>query len=199
MPTGVHLLNARGLLFDAAERVLWREGVSGLTSRAVTTEAGVAKGVVHRHFADFDAFLAELVLDRVALLDGPMTALRQAAGTGIVAGNLVDALSALFSPLAVAVPALVNTRDGLRARLRGAGAARFPMIAEGSVTITAYLAAEQALGRIAETADVPTLSHTLIGATHLLFTDRESGPPGAEALHKVVVGVLQGWQLLHEQ
>ena len=37
------------------------------------------------------------------------------------------------------------------------------MIAEGSVTITAYLAAEQALGRIAETADVPTLSHTLIG------------------------------------
>jgi hypothetical protein len=73
------------------------------------------------------------------------------------------------------------------------------MIAEGSVTITAYLAAEQALGRIAETADVPTLSHTLIGATHLLFTDRESGPPGAEALHKVVVGVLQGWQLLHEQ
>jgi len=173
--------------------------VSGLTSRAVTTEAGVAKGVVHRHFADFDAFLAELVLDRVALLDGPMTALRQAAGTGIVAGNLVDALSALFSPLAVAVPALVITRDGLRARLRGAGAARFPMIAEGSVTITAYLAAEQALGRIAETADVPTLSHTLIGATHLLFTDRESGPPGAEALHKVVVGVLQGWQLLHEQ
>jgi len=43
--------------------------------------------VVHRHFADFDAFLAELVLDRVALLDGPMTALRQAAGTGIVAGT----------------------------------------------------------------------------------------------------------------
>jgi AcrR family transcriptional regulator len=166
--------------------------VSGLTSRAVTTEAGVAKGVMHRHFVDFDAFLAELVLDRAAQLDGPMIALRQAAGAGVIADNLVNALTAVFSPLAVTVPALVITRDGLRARLRGAGAARFPLITEGSVTITAYLAAEQALGRIAENVDVSTLSHTLIGATHLLFTDRENGSPAAEALHKVVVGVLQG-------
>jgi len=192
VPTGVHLPNARELLFDAAEQVLLRDGVSGLTSRAVTAEAGVAKGVVHRHFVDFDAFLTELVLDRVAKLDGPMTVLCAAAGAGTVADNLVNALTAVFSPLAVAVPTLVITRDGLRARLREAGAARFPLISEASATITAYLAAEQALGRIAETADVPTLSHALIGATHLLFTDRESGPPGAEALHKVVIGVLQG-------
>jgi AcrR family transcriptional regulator len=192
VPTGVHLLNARELLFDAAERVLRRDGVSGLTSRAVTAEAAVAKGVMHRHFADFDAFLAELVLDRVARLAGPMTALREAAGAGMVANNLVKALTALFSPLAVAVPALVITRDGLRTRLRDAGTARFPLIAEGFVTITAYLTAEQALGRVAGSADIPILSYTLIGAIHLLFTDRESGPPDAEALQRIVVGALQG-------
>ena len=192
MPTGVHLKNARELLFNAADRVLRRDGVSGLTSRAVTTEAGVAKGVMHRHFVDFDSFLAELVLDRVAQLDGPMAAIREAAGTGTVADNLVDALTAVFSPLAVAIVALVVTREGLRARLREAGAARFPLIAEGSAAITAYLAAEQALGRVADSADIATLSPTLIGATHLLFTDREGGPPGAEALHKLVIGVLHG-------
>jgi AcrR family transcriptional regulator len=192
VPTGVHLPNGRELLFDAAERVLRQEGVSGLTSRAVTTEAGVAKGLMHRYFVDFDAFVAELVLDRVAQLDGPMTALREAAGSGLVADNLVNVLTAVFSPLAVAIVALVVTRDGLRARLRDAGAARFPLIAEGSVAITAYLFAEQALGRITDNADVPTLAHTLIGATHLLFTDREIGPPDAEALHKLVVGVLHG-------
>jgi hypothetical protein len=148
--------------------------------------------IATRHFVDFDAFVAELVLDRVAQLGGPMTALREAAGAGMVADNLVNALTAVFSPLAVAVPALVITRDGLRTRLREAGAARFPLIAEGSTAITAYLAAEQALGRLAGLADIPTLSYTLIGATHLLFTDRESGPPDAEALRKVVVGVLQG-------
>jgi AcrR family transcriptional regulator len=192
VPTGVHLPNAREMLFDAAERVLLRDGVSGLTSRAVTTEAGVAKGVVHRHFVDFDAFLAELLQDRVARLGGPLTELGRAAGGGVVADNLVKALTAVFSPLAVAVPALVITRDGLRARLREAGAARFPLIAEGSAAITGYLAAEQARGRVGGSGDTPTLAYTLIGATHLLFTDRESGPPDAEALHKLVAGIVPG-------
>lgn len=192
MPTGVHLSNARQLLFDAAERVLLRDGVSGLTSRAVTAEAGVAKGVMHHHFVDFDTFLSELVLDRQAKLDSAMTALRDVAGTGVVVDNLVDALTTVFSPLAVAVPALVITRDGLRARLREAGAARFPLIAEGSAAITAYLTAEQALGRISGSAETPALSYMLVGATHLLFTDRESGPPDVEALHNVVVNVVHG-------
>jgi AcrR family transcriptional regulator len=192
VPTGVHLPNARELLFEAAEQVLARDGVSGLTSRAVTTEAGVAKGVMHRHFVDFDAFLAELILDRVAQLEGVASALRDAAGAGTVVGNLADALTAVFTPLAVAMVALVITRDRLRARLREAGAGRFPLIAEGSAMVTAYLTEEQALGRVAATADIPTLSPTLVGSVHLLFTDRESGPPDAEALHKVVETVMQG-------
>src|SRR5450432_1908582 len=75
-------------LFDAAERVLLRDGPAGLTSRAVTTEAGCAKGVLHRHFDDFDGFLAELVGDRIARLDAHAAALLAAAGTGTVAGNL---------------------------------------------------------------------------------------------------------------
>jgi AcrR family transcriptional regulator len=42
MPTGVALRDAREQLFAAAERVLLRAGPNGLTSRAVTAEAGVA-------------------------------------------------------------------------------------------------------------------------------------------------------------
>ena len=71
MPTGVAIRDVREQLFDAAERVLLRDGPNALTSRAVTTEAGCAKGVLHKHFADFDAFLAEFVLDRIARLDEP--------------------------------------------------------------------------------------------------------------------------------
>ena len=172
--------------------MLRRDGVTGLTSRAVAEEAGVAKGVVHRHFVDFDAFLAELILDRAARLEGPAVALRDAAGTGTVEGNLVEALTAVFTPLAVAVVALVVTRDGLRARLRDAGAARFPLLAEASAMVAAYLAAEQGSGGLASTADVPTVAHTLVGSVHLLYTDREHGPPGAEALHRCVAAVVQG-------
>src|SRR5690242_1958854 len=96
VPTGVHIRDARQQLFDAAERVLLRDGPSALTSRAVTTEAGVAKGVLHRHFADFDAFLAELVHDRIARVEDQAATLRRSAGTGTVAGNLTGALIELF-------------------------------------------------------------------------------------------------------
>jgi AcrR family transcriptional regulator len=169
--------------------VLRRDGVSGLTSRAVTDEAGVAKGVMHRHFADFDTFLAELIVDRAAQLGATANAV---AGTGTVVENLTEALTGAFSPLAVATVALIITRDGLRDRLRDAGAARFPLLAETSAMVTAYLSEEQALGRVAATADVPTLSLMLIGSVHLLFTDRESGPPDPETLHKVIATAMRG-------
>lgn len=107
MPTGVHIHNARGQLFEAAERVLLRDGPDALTSRAVTDEANCAKGVLHRHFTDFDAFLAELVLDRVRGIEDRTTTLRAAAGTASVVDNLSDALQDLFGPVTVAIVALI--------------------------------------------------------------------------------------------
>lgn len=80
MPTGIALRDAVEQLFAAAERVLLRDGPNALTSRAVTTEARVAKGVLHRHFTDFDAFLAELVLDRIDRLEDQAARLRNCAG-----------------------------------------------------------------------------------------------------------------------
>lgn len=192
MPTGIALRDARQVLFDAAERVLLDGGVSALTSRAVTDEAGVAKGVMHRHFADFDTFLTELVLDRAARLNAQAAALRDAAGTATVAGNLTDALTNLFRPLTVAIVALVISRDGLRARLRQAGAARIPLIAEGTAMIASYLTAERDLARIPAEADVDTLAPTLIGAAHLLFTDRDNSPPDTAAVHKIVTTIMAG-------
>ena len=95
MPTGVALRDAREQMFAAAERILLRDGPHALTSRAVTTEAGVAKGVLHRHFADFDAFLAELIEDRIARIGDQAAVLRESAGTGTVAGNLTGVLTEL--------------------------------------------------------------------------------------------------------
>ena len=192
MPTGVALRDARQQLFDAAERVLLRDGPHALTSRAVTTEAGCAKGVLHRHFADFDAFLAELVLDRIARIDHQAAALRDAAGTGTIAGNLSGALTALFGSVAVAIVGLLTFRDDLRARLRQARPSGVPVLAEGTAMIASYLSAERELGRIAADADVDTVALTLIGAGHLLFAGRQGTPPEAEAVHKVVTTVIAG-------
>lgn len=192
MPTGIALRDARELLFEAADRVLLHDGASALTSRAVTTEAGVAKGVMHRHFADFDAFLTELVLDRATQIDDQAAGLLESAGSATVADNLTDALIALFGPVAVAIVGLVISRDGLRSRLRQAGAARIPLIAEGTAMIASYLGAERDLGRIAADADIDTLAPTIIGAAHLLFTDRESIRPDTATVHKMVTTIMAG-------
>jgi AcrR family transcriptional regulator len=192
LATGVALRDPRQQLFGAAERVLVRDGATGLTSRAVTTEANVAKGVLHRHFADFDAFLTELVLDRITRVDTQATALLDAAGTETVADNLTSALMTSFEPVMVAIVVLIIARDEVRRRLRAAGTARFPLVGEGTAMIAGYLTAERDLGRIAPDADIDTLAPTLIGAAQLLFTERKDNPPEPEAVRKIVTTVLAG-------
>ncbi|HTT89090.1 MAG TPA: TetR/AcrR family transcriptional regulator [Acidimicrobiales bacterium] len=190
MPTGFAMRDPRTQLFDAAERILQRDGPGGLTSRAVTTEATCAKGVLHRHFADFDAFLAEFVLDRAARVESQATILCGSAGTGTVAGNLTGALVVLFGPVAVTVVSLVISRDGLRARLRQAGVAGVPILTEAVAMLGSYLTLERDMGRIAADADIGTLAPTLVGAVHILFTDREGPPVRESAVHRVVTTVI---------
>jgi AcrR family transcriptional regulator len=191
MPIGVHLVDARQQLFAAAERVLLRDGPGGLTSRAVTDEAGCAKGVLHRHFADFDTFLVDLVLDRAAALQLQTAVLRESAGTGTVADNLSTALTNLFGPVPAAIIPLIISRDELRARLRlatpGGGIA---ILAQASSAIAAYLAAERDLGRIADDADIDSVTLSLVGGGHLLFADLDNGPPTTAAVEKFVTAVI---------
>lgn len=190
MPTGVAIRDVHGQLFDAAERVLLRDGPSALTSRAVTTEAGCAKGVLHRHFTDFDAFLADLVLDRTARIDDQAAALRESAGTGTVTDNLTQTLMDLFGPVVVAIVSLVTSRDDLRARLRRARPTGVPILTDAATTLASYLTAERELGRIAADADVDTLAPTLVGAVHMLFADRQGIPPEAGDVRRVVTAVI---------
>jgi AcrR family transcriptional regulator len=192
VPTGVAIQDVRGQLFDAAERVLLRDGTSALTSRAVTTEAGCAKGVLHRHFADFDTFLAELVRDRIARIDNQAAALRESAGTGTVVDNLTGALLTVFDALARAILGLVTSRDHLRARLRETTPTGVPILTEATAMIASYLAVERDLGRVAADADVETLAPMLVGTGHLLFAGHESGPPDADALRRAVSAVIAG-------
>jgi AcrR family transcriptional regulator len=190
VPTGTAIRDPREQLFEAAERVLLRDGPSALTSRAVTTEAGVAKGVLHHHFSDFDAFLAELILDRVDRVHAQATALRASAGTGTVVGNLAEALTTVFGAIGVAIVGLIIARDDLRARLRRGRRPGIPVLTEATAMIASYLAAEREQGRVAADADIDTLAPTLIGAGHLLFADRGAARPRLDAARRMVSTIM---------
>ncbi|MBR7835951.1 TetR/AcrR family transcriptional regulator [Actinospica durhamensis] len=191
MPTGVALRDPKDQLFAAAERVLLRDGPAGLTSRAITDEAGCAKGVLHRHFEDFDAFLAELVRDRADRVTARSAQLMEVVGLGSPIVHLTGALFDLFDPVAVGIVGLITVRDELRARLRQTWPRGVPILAEGKGMITGYLAAERDRGRIAKSADLDTLTLMLIGSAHLLFAGTDA-PPDRTEVRAVVTAVVAG-------
>ncbi|HEY1176849.1 MAG TPA: TetR/AcrR family transcriptional regulator [Phytomonospora sp.] len=192
MPTGVALHDARARLLAAAERVLTRDGAGALTSRAVTEEAGVAKGVLHRHFADFDDFLAEVVRVAIAGVEAEIGALDGATGT--LVANLTGALTRVFTPVNLGLVSLTITRDQLRTRLRATTPHGIPLLSEASARLAAYLDAERDRGRVNAGADTRTLALTLIGTGHLLFAGELGALPDASAVREVVEAITVGAQ-----
>ena len=192
MPTGVALRDARSQLLAAAERVLLRDGPAGLTSRTVTDEAGVAKGVLHRHFADFEDFLAALVGERVVAVDAMAVDLVDRAGSGTVIRNLSTVLVRLFDPLGLALVRLVLSRDTLRARLQAKSRQGIPMLVEAVTALTDYLLAEQRAGRILADAAPAALAQALVGTGHLLFQGELGGLPDESAVREVVAAIIVG-------
>ncbi|MGR6918339.1 TetR/AcrR family transcriptional regulator [[Actinomadura] parvosata] len=191
MPTGVHLRDPREQLFTAAEEVLRQGGPDALTSRAVTAQASCAKGVLHRHFESFDAFLAEFVLDRIDLMRAQGAVLKDSAGTGTVVDNLTDALIKLFDPVAVSIVALVTFHNQVRARLREARlVGGLPVMTEIGMILSDYLTAEQERGRIAPGADIGRLAPTLVGTAHLMFAGTDGLPLWPEDVRDAVASVL---------
>jgi AcrR family transcriptional regulator len=186
VPTGIPIPDIREQLFDAAERVLLRNGPSALTSRAVTTEAGVAKGILHRHFPDFDTFLAALVLTHIEELDTRSHQLRASAGTKTVTHNLAGGLAAALDPIAVQLIGLVCARQQLLARLRLTTPHGIPLAREITKMIAAYLTAERGLGRIALTADVDTVAITLVGSAHLRAAGQDGVPLDPDDLSDIL-------------
>jgi AcrR family transcriptional regulator len=191
-PRGVAIPEIKEQLFQAAERVLLRDGPNGLTSRAVTDEAGVAKGLLYSHFADFNEFLAELILDRTRGAAEQAAALPTLTGTGSVGGNLTDAAMSLLRSRAFAIAGIVHSRPSLMTRLHKAGTSRpFSVLDDVEKAFATYLDAEQKLGRIAAQADTEKIALILVGTIHHLFmTGRADVPTSRKLVHRVVALVL---------
>ena len=175
-PRGRAIPGVREQLFQAADRLLVRAGPTALTTRAITSEAGVANGVLHRHFRDLDTFLAEFAADRLQAIADTAATLPARAGQGTVIGNLTDATLALFGSSALALVNLVASRPALGTALEHVTTAGSGL---GDVEkhFAAYLEAEKKLGRIAAETDTQTIAFTLLGSVHHLMVTNPAGLP----------------------
>ncbi|MGP3977697.1 TetR/AcrR family transcriptional regulator [Streptomyces sp. 8N114] len=190
-PRGVAVPDIRERLFAAAERVVARGGPGALTSRAVTDEAGCAKGMLHTHFAGgLDEFVAQLVLDRFARTAALAAELPRRAGQETVAANLATVTTALLTSAGPTMAGIALTRPGASARFRDAMAAGAPGFAAVQESVAAYLAAEQRLERLAADADPEALALALVGtAHHLLMTSWPGAPDPSAQLDRVIAAL----------
>src|SRR6478736_10149431 len=72
----------REALLQAAERVLERDGLAGLTLRAVAREAGVSHAAPTHHFGDLTGLLSELAAIGYRKFSAAMVTAGSAGGTG---------------------------------------------------------------------------------------------------------------------
>ncbi|MFJ5725549.1 TetR/AcrR family transcriptional regulator [Streptomyces sp. NPDC093149] len=195
-PRGVAIPDVRERLFDAAVRILAREGPAALTSRAITTEAGCAKGMLHKHFDGLDEFVADLVLDRFARSARQAAELHGRAGVATIAENLGAVAFALLDSLDPTVAGLAMTRPATSLRIREALAAGAPGFAAIQDSITDYLDAEIRLGRLGASTDAASIALALVGTIHHLLMTSWDGAPGrreqAERLVALLVGEAPG-------
>ena len=186
---GVRIPELHQQLFAAAERIMARDGAAGLTSRAITDEAGCAKGVLHNHFDGLDGFLAEFAVDRLRRTEEAVSGLPAQAGRGTVSGNLAAAALTVFGSGATQIAALITSRPALGARVLAAGPGGQPF---GNIqaSFAAYLRAERDLGRLPADADADAIAFTLIGAVHHLFFTAGGTEPDPARVRGIVATLL---------
>ena len=159
-------MSTRDRLLDGALEVMRTRGLAHTTTKEIARAAGYSEATLYKSFSDkVDLFLSVLTerLPRIGLVqDG----LAGRVGTGPVEQTLRELSAQTLAfyvesfPIAASVFAdaelLVRHRAGVLSR--GSGPEML------SRTVTGYLDAERAAGRIAATADTAAVTSALVGA-----------------------------------
>jgi AcrR family transcriptional regulator len=190
MPRGIAIPQLRQQLFAAAEQVVLRDGPARLSGRAVTSEAGVAAGLLYGHFTDLDDFLTGYAVDRGFIVAATAATLPERAGQGDIAENLCDALLAIPRPTLTALARLLVLRPDLAPRVRTVLGDQTAGLEAIERAMAEYLAAEQERGRLPQAADPAGLALALVSVLHHLVLTAEAEDDVAARLRSAVTSLL---------
>lgn len=163
----------RAKLIQATIDVVAEVGYGRATTRAIAEAAGVAEGTIYRHYADKRQLFFAAVFDRNAAVLDWVTALPGRAGKATVRDNLRDALIRLgqlrseLLPLELALRGDPELSVSLGAQdSADPGPGGLPGVGQAlpgpPAFLAAYLAAEQALGRIRAGVDTTRTAIVLL-------------------------------------
>ncbi|WP_129841279.1 TetR/AcrR family transcriptional regulator [Streptomyces sp. RFCAC02] len=154
-------MNARERILDAAAGVMREQGVANATTKQIARAAGTSEALLYKHFRDKEEILLHVLAERM-----PAFPTGARAGEGSVEANLTAVAHGALRfylhafPMMASMVAQPRLMAAVRDSLAGYGAGpRHPVTA-----LTAYLAAERDLGRVAPGADPAAGAALLMGA-----------------------------------
>ena len=188
----------RRRIIEAADALIREHGLAGATTREIAKAAGCAEGSIYVHFADKIDLVIAVVVEREPYF-AELLELPSKAGEGTVDGNLVPWVEELVNlirenqPIFFALMGDRNVFQRFKARIRERQTGLVAVFNAAS----AYVRAEQTLGRIDTGVEPGVVATILIGAArdHTFapaFTDAAVAPDEGFAwalVHTVVNGL----------
>src|SRR5438270_486350 len=166
------LPSTRERILDAAAHVMSTKGLTAATTKEIARAAGFSEAALYKHFQDKEELFLCVLSTRLPPLIALLAELPERAGRGTVTATLEEVARAAvaFYDRSVPIAASLFADPQLLARHRerigesGAGPQR------PSEALTAYLRAEQRLGRLSRSAKPAVAAGLLLGACfHLSF------------------------------
>jgi AcrR family transcriptional regulator len=136
----------------ATERLLQTHGLDRLTTREIAREAGVAEGLIYHHFKDKAELIFEVVEQCMDDTKNVLHGLPLKVGLRTLTDNLEEVLSVVYHSHYENIPILfsVFADHQLRTRIQEIMKERDISLQQPIEELAMYLAAEQRLGRVAE-------------------------------------------------
>ncbi|MEW2358852.1 helix-turn-helix domain-containing protein [Spirillospora sp. NPDC029432] len=178
-------MSAREKILDAAAEVMRSRGAARTTTKEIARAAGYSEALLYKHFRDKEELILCVLKERMpAFQGGPSPGEREVAANlaHLIHRGLNFYLRAfpMMASMAAQPQLMASTRDSMRQY--GAGPHMVPE------SVAAYLREEQALGRVAASADPDAVAALLMGACFQqgflrYVADGPDGPdiPAAEA------------------
>jgi AcrR family transcriptional regulator len=170
----------RQRILGAAERVLRREGLGGVTTRLIAREVGCAEGTLYVHFRDRTQLLLAIVEERLPPWAEHLRLLTSRVGHRTVRANLIDVTRTALGFYDNVVPLICSlfAEPELLASARKGASQRQTGPVAAQLVIGDYLRAEQKGGRVDPTADPAAAATALLGGTWFrTFTKHFTGEP----------------------
>ncbi|MGC1448752.1 MAG: TetR/AcrR family transcriptional regulator [Candidatus Sulfotelmatobacter sp.] len=186
---GSRKANRRAEILQAAERLLLSRGLSGITTRQISKQAGCSEGALYVHFKGRLELLLAMLEDSLPEMLGPLRTLQQKVGHGSPQTNLATALRGIYKFHQRATPRVA----GLFADPELHAAFRSSLIRQNKgphlslKVLEDYITAEQEMGRVDQRVDAKLAAYLLMSSSFFrAFSEQFFGRPMRPAWSKLL-------------